>query len=327
MSGPGGGQVPASPELLVVRPGALTTVQDAGRPGLAHLAVPRSGALDGPAYALANQLVGNPAGAAVLETTLDGVAVRCPAGAVVAVTGSAARVTVGGEPARWGEAVRVPAGAVVDVGRAVGGVRSYLAVCGGIAVQPVLGSRSRDLLSGLGPPVLRAGMRLPLGAAPPTAQPPTAQPPTAQPAGARPAGAEHAPAAQAPAAAGEPAGILTLGLQLGPREDHLTARALRLLAGETWTVSPDSNRIGLRLAGPALRRRLRAELPSEPMVLGAVQVPGDGAPVVFLADHPTTGGYPVVGVVAGPDLQRCAQARPGARVRFDVRPGWLTGSG
>ncbi|MBC7271406.1 MAG: allophanate hydrolase subunit 2 family protein, partial [Streptomyces sp.] len=140
--------------LAVVRPGALTTVQDLGRPGHAHLGVPRSGALDAPAAALVNRLVGNPREAAVLETTLDGCAVRPRSAVTVAVGGAPCRVTVDGHPVAWGAPVRVPAGAVLDVGAAVFGVRGYLAVSGGIAVEPVLGSRSTDLLSGLGPPPL-----------------------------------------------------------------------------------------------------------------------------------------------------------------------------
>lgn len=137
--------------LSVVRSGALTTVQDLGRPGHAHLGVPRSGALDGPAAALANRLVGNRSEAAVLETTLNGCAVRPRSTVTVAVTGAPCRVSVDGRPAAWGAPVRVPAGALLTVGTAVSGLRSYVAVSGGITVEPVLGSRSTDLLSGLGP--------------------------------------------------------------------------------------------------------------------------------------------------------------------------------
>ncbi|MGV9574022.1 5-oxoprolinase subunit C family protein, partial [Streptomyces nigra] len=149
--------------LSVVRAGALTTVQDLGRPGHAHLGVPRSGALDPPAAALANRLAGNPADAAVLETTLNGCTVRPRSTVTMAATGAPCRVTVNGRPAAWGAPVRVPAGALLDVGPAVSGVRTYLAVSGGVAVEPVLGSRSTDLLSGLGPSPLTDGAVLPLG--------------------------------------------------------------------------------------------------------------------------------------------------------------------
>ncbi|AIA02223.1 antagonist of KipI [Streptomyces noursei] len=149
--------------LSVVRAGALTTVQDLGRPGHAHLGVPRSGALDGPAHRLANRLVGNPATAATLETTLTGCAVRPRTATTVAVTGAACPVTVDGRPAPWGAPVHVPAGAVLELGAATHGVRCYLACAGGITVEPVLGSRATDLLSGLGPEPLADGTVLPLG--------------------------------------------------------------------------------------------------------------------------------------------------------------------
>ncbi len=159
-----------SPESVeVVRPGALTTVQDSGRPGLAHLGVPPSGALDPDAYARANRLVGNvgtAATAAVLESTADGVALRFDEAAVVAVTGAAATVRVDGRPAAWSLPIYVKAGGVVDVGAAERGIRCYVAVAGGFEVPPTLGSKSTDLLSGLGPPPLVAGQRLAVGPAP-----------------------------------------------------------------------------------------------------------------------------------------------------------------
>ncbi len=279
--------------LTVVRAGALTTVQDLGRPGHAHLGVGLSGALDRPAHRLANRLVGNPAPCATLETTVNGCAVRVDRAVTAAVTGTPCAVRVDGRPVAWGAAVRVPAGAVLDVGAAVGGVRAYVAFGGGVAVPPVLGSRSRDLLSGLGPDPLTDGARLPLGA---------------------PCGPSQG--ADAVPWPGPPAGGLVLPVVLGPREDWFTAEALRVLAGGGHRVSPASNRIGLRTEGPALARARDGELPSEGMVLGAVQVPPDGRPVVFLADHPTTGGYPVIGVVPEPSLAAAAQAAPGTPVRF-----------
>ncbi|MFH0516847.1 biotin-dependent carboxyltransferase family protein [Streptomyces sp. M41] len=278
--------------LAVVRAGALTTVQDLGRPGHAHLGVPRSGALDGPTAALVNRLVGNAPGAAVLETTLNGCALRPRSAVTVAVGGAPCRVTVGGRAAAWGAAVRVPAGALLEVGPAVRGVRSYVAVSGGIAVEPVLGSRSTDLLSGLGPPPLTDGTVLPLGRPTPLY-----------------ARVEAAPQPGPPAE-------LVLRVTLGPRDDWFTPRAVRLFTSAAFSVSPASNRIGLRTEGPALERAVTSELPSEGMVLGAVQVPPDGRPVVFLADHPTTGGYPVIAVVRAADLPAVAQSVPGTPVRF-----------
>jgi biotin-dependent carboxylase-like uncharacterized protein len=283
------------PVLTVLRPGALTTVQDLGRPGYAHLGVPRSGALDQPAHRLANRLAGNPEWAAGLETTLDGCALRAEGGPVLAaVTGAPCTVRVDGRAAAWGAPVRVPDGAVLEIGRAEEGLRSYLAVGGGLAARRVLGSRSTDLLSGLGPERLTEGRRLELGTASPS------------PAGDLP-----------PAPLPRPPRELVLPLRFGPRADWFTDEALAGLLRDRYAVSSESNRIGLRVDGPALERARPGELPSEGMVLGAVQVPTNGRPVLFLADHPTTGGYPVVGVVDEPAaLARAAQAAPGTSVRF-----------
>ncbi|MBY8342189.1 biotin-dependent carboxyltransferase family protein [Streptomyces spinosirectus] len=278
--------------LVVVRAGALTTVQDRGRPGHAHLGVPRSGALDGPTAALVNRLVGNPPEAAVLETTVNGCAVRPRSAVTVAVGGAPCPVSVDGRPVAWGAPVRVSAGALLDVGAVASGVRGYVAVSGGIAVEPVLGSRSTDLLSGLGPAPLADGTVLPLGT---------------------PADV-HARVDVAPQPA--PPAELVLRVTPGPRDDWFTPEALRTFTSRTYRVSSASNRIGLRTEGPALDRAVPGELPSEGMVLGAVQVPPDGRPVVFLADHPTTGGYPVIAVVHPHDLPATAQAAPGTPLRF-----------
>ncbi|MGW0121678.1 5-oxoprolinase subunit C family protein [Streptomyces sp. NPDC003327] len=276
----------------MVRAGALTTVQDLGRPGYAHLGVPRSGALDPAAARLVNRLVGNAEGAAVLETTVNGCAVRTASAVTVAVGGAPCPVRVDGRPAAWGTAVRLPPGAVLDVGAAVRGLRSYVAFGGGITVDAVLGSRSTDLLSGLGPAPLTDGAVLPLGAATavrgPVDAPPWPGPPDA----------------------------LVLRVRPGPRDDWCTREALRTFLTRAYVVTAASNRVGLRLDGPPLERSRPGELASEGMVLGAVQVPPDGRPVVFLADHPTTGGYPVVAVVREADLGAAAQAVPGTPVRF-----------
>nr|WP_309233928.1 biotin-dependent carboxyltransferase family protein [Micromonospora sp. ATA51] len=163
-------------------------------------------------------------------------------------------------------------------------------VSGGIEVPPVLGSRATDTLSGLGPPPVRDGDRLPLG----------------EPVG-HPAPVDVTVVPPAP-------DELRLTLRTGPRHDWFTPAALDLLFGTAYRVSPVSNRVGARLTGAPLPRAVTGELPSEGLVLGAVQVPADGQPLIFLADHPTTGGYPVVGVVD--DVTPLAQARPGTTVRF-----------
>ncbi|BET45447.1 MULTISPECIES: 5-oxoprolinase subunit C family protein [Streptomyces] len=281
-------------KLTTVRSGALTTVQDSGRPGHAHLGVPRSGALDAPAMRLANRLLGNTPDAAVLETTLTGCALRPDQDVTVVVGGAPCAVTVDGGPVAWGAPVRVRAGSVLDVGAATAGVRSYVAVAGGVAAEPVLGSRSTDLLSGLGPQPLRDGDVVAVGS---------------------PAGPLPAPVA---APWPGPPAELVLPVRPGPRADWFTPAALRTFTSATYRVSPHSNRIGLRTEGPPLERAAAGELPSEGMVLGAVQVPPDGRPVLFLHDHPTTGGYPVVAVVPEPALAAAAQAAAGTPVRFTL---------
>lgn len=283
--------------IEVVRAGALTTVQDEGRFGHAHLGVGRAGALDTPSARLANRLAGNPVTAALLETTVTGCAVRPDRAVRVVVGGAPCRVTVDGRPVAWGAAVRVPAGAVLDAGPAVHGLRSYLAFAGGLEPEPVLGSRSADLLSGLGPAPLSDGDVLPLGPPPPAGYP------------------EAAGEAAAVPWPGVPA-ELVLPVVFGPRHPWFTSAGLRTLTTAAYRVSEKSNRIGLRTEGPALDRARQGELPSEGMVLGAVQIPPDGRPVVFLNDHPTTGGYPVVGVVPEPALAGAARVTPGTVVRF-----------
>lgn len=269
--------------IEVLEVGPLVTVQDRGRFGLAHLGVPRAGALDGPAAALANRLVGNDPDAAVLEVLLGGLVLRSDTGCWVAVTGAS-----GSARAEW-----LAAGAELRVDPPASGLRSYVAVAGGIAVEPVLGSRSTDTLAWVGPPRVEAGTELPVG-------------PSA--AGPRPLDTPRPPRPGA------------LRVVPGPRDDWFAADALDVLCGTAWAVGADSNRVGLRLEGPALRRTRDGELASEGMVLGAVQVPPNGQPVVFLADHPPTGGYPLIGVVEADDLWQCAQVRPGERVRFTRVP-------
>jgi biotin-dependent carboxylase-like uncharacterized protein len=278
--------------IEVVRAGPLTTIQDLGRPGWAHLGVPRSGSLDPRALRLANRLVGNADDAAGLETTLLGCALRLRLDTMVAVTGAVAPLRVAGRALDPAGAVRVGAGDVIEVGPARLGVRSYLAFAGGIATEPVLGSRSTDTLSGLGPAPLRDGDRLPLGLT------------------------RVAPSTVEDLAPAPPGAALHLRVRLGPRDDLFTLEAINRLLTEAYAVTPVSNRVGARLAGPALTRADDAELPPEGIVLGAVQVPPNGQPVVFLADHPTTGGYPVIAVVDAAGVAVLGQARPGATVTF-----------
>ena len=280
--------------LRVHAVGALATVQDDGRPGLAHLGVPRSGWLDPHAARLANRLVGNHEDEAVLECLLGGLEVSCDAAMTVAVTGAGCEVVVDGGRGGFGVAVSVPAGARLRVGTPARGLRAYVAFGGGLRVPEVLGSRATDTLSGLGPAPLAEGDVLALG-----------------PSYSSASGVEVWPDV--------PDEVTVLRCRPGPRLDWCAPDLARRLEQATWTVAADSDRVGLRLQGPPLERVRREELPSEGMVLGAVQVPPDGQPVVFLRDHPTTGGYPVPCVVVADDLGRCAQLRPGDSVRLVLR--------
>jgi biotin-dependent carboxylase-like uncharacterized protein len=271
----------------------MTTVQDLGRPGLAHLGVPRSGALDLPAMRLANRLVGNSASAAGLEITMSRCVLSPVGAATIAVTGARARITVDGRERGYAEPLPLRSGALVEIGMPMAGARTYLGVAGGIAVSPVLGSRSTDVLSGLGPPPIRSGDALPIGNA----------------AFGPPAVVDFVPPAT---------GRVRLRIRYGPRDDWFAPVARELL-GTPYTLSMHSNRVGARLAGAALPRLdLGRQLPSEGIVVGAVQVTADGLPLVFLADHPTTGGYPVIAVVDAHELPKLAQARPGDTVVFET---------
>jgi biotin-dependent carboxylase-like uncharacterized protein len=278
--------------VTVVRSGLLTTVQDRGRPGLAEIGVPPSGAADQRAFELGNRLVGNDPNAAALEATLVGPTLRFEDPALVAVTGAEAGATLAGRPLEPGLAAEVPAGGVLELDRCRDGARAYIAVRGGLAVPATLGSRSHDQLTGLGPAPLRDGDALPVGP--------------------DPAGRPDPAARAAPAFGGEP----TLAVLPGPRDDWFAPGALELLTSTAWRVAPASNRVGIRLDGPPLERLDRGELLSEGVVTGAIQVPPGGQPILLGPDHPTTGGYPVLAVVAAADLPLAGQLAPGATVRF-----------
>jgi len=264
--------------IEVLRAGPLTTVQDRGRPGFAHLGVPPSGAADLRAYELGNAQVGNDAGAAALEATLVGPLLRFTEPGLVSVTGRAL--------------VEVRAGEGLDVGPIRDGIRSYVCVRGGIAVAPTLGSRSHDQLTGLGPPPLRDGDVLPVGAEPAGVPQPVTWERSDEP---------------------------VLRIVPGPREDWFPPEALEVLTSAEWRVATSSNRVGIRLEGPALKRLDCGELRSEGMVTGALQVTPSGQPILLGPDHPTTGGYPVLAVVVSDDLPLAGQLGPRAVVRLTAQ--------
>ena len=280
--------------LEVLEPGLLTLVEDLGRPGWAHIGVGRAGAADAGALRLANRLVANPESAAGLEVLLGGLRLRAVGDLTVALTGAPGPAWLDGRPVGHAAVLELRSGADLLVGTATSGLRTYVSVRGGIDVPPVLGSRSADRLAALGPAPLAAGDLLPVGPAP-----------------------RDWPVVDL-APVPDPADRVELPVVPGPRSDWFEDRLARLWAGE-YTVTPATDRVAVRLAGPVIARTPAAvgrELPSEGLVLGAVQIPPDGQPVVFGVDHPVTGGYPVVAVVRRRAHGLLAQVRPGDPVRF-----------
>lgn len=277
----------------VAAPGVLTTVQDHGREGWRHLGVAHAGALDPQACALANELVGNPAGAAVLELTLQGPTLHLPQAARIAITGAEVNATCNAIPLPGHRPLLVPAGEL-KLGAVRAGIRAWLAVAGGFDVPLVMGSRSTDLRGGFGGlegRALRAGDRLPLGNS----------------------AMAEADAPQIPAwwIGGEYHGSGDAPIRFVTGK-HPAARALQQ---GIWTVSPDSNRQGIRLRGDPLPGAGNGNV-SEPVAIGTLQLPPDGQPIVLLADAQTVGGYTRLGHVIAADLPRLAQAAPGAKLSF-----------
>jgi biotin-dependent carboxylase-like uncharacterized protein len=283
------------PGFEVLATGPLALVQDLGRPGLAASGVGCSGAADRAALRLGNRLVANPEGAAGIETVLGGLALRAQRWLTLALTGAPAPATIDGTPVGHHSVLAMRPGQELRLGSPPTGLRTYVAVRGGVDVAPVLGSRSTDVMSGIGPPPLAVGDVVPVGPEP----------------------ADFPLIDVAPVAV-PPGGTVTLRAVLGPRADWVSEP--RALAATEWTASSRSDRVGMRLEGEPLRRRDDSELPSEGMVRGSVQVPPGGELVLFLADHAVTGGYPVVAVVLDADVDKAAQVRPGQHVKFAIVP-------
>jgi biotin-dependent carboxylase-like uncharacterized protein len=287
------------PCIEVLATGPSATIQDLGRPGLAEIGVGSSGAADRPSLGLANRLVGNPEGHAAVEITFGGLWLRFTRAALIAFTGAPCPLRVGepgaGRAAGMYAPIYVYAGDEVHVGPPGRGMRSYLAVRGGIAVPPVLGARATDTLSGLGPAPLEVGSLLPIGD--------------------RVLDYPNVDLAPQRAYPEQP----VLRVVPGPRDHWFVDEALTALCDRRgYEVTAESNRIGMRLAGPTLRHRDARELPPEATLDGALQVPPAGQPILFLTDHPVTGGYPVIAVVHPDDVPMAAQARPGQRIRFTM---------
>ncbi|WP_458108017.1 5-oxoprolinase/urea amidolyase family protein [Arthrobacter sp. R3-55] len=302
--------------LRILTPGAQSLIQDLGRRGYGPLGVSAAGALDRASLRRANRLVGNAASAAAIESVNGGLTVEAVGDQVVAVTGAPTTLTV--EPSSWFESGDVQAGArrtvpmaapfalldgeVLTLGAPESGFRNYVAVRGGVDVPEVLGSRSTDTMSGIGPGSLVSKQVLGVGDA------------TAST-------AVGSPELQ-PDFPGE--GATVLDVVPGPRADWFDQDALDSLCSQEWLVTPQSNRVGMRLDGTPLERTREGELPSEGTMAGALQIPPAGLPVLFLADHPITGGYPVIGVVRHEHLDLAAQVPIGGKIRFRLAPDTTT---
>ncbi len=284
--------------ISVLKPGVLTTVQDEGRPGWLAFGMPLAGAMDPQAYALANLLAGNAPGAAAIEMTLLGATFRFEEAAYVAVAGADMSASLDGARVAPWSAFPVQRGAVLAFSAAADGCRTYLAVRGGIEIPPFLGSRSTYVRGGVGGQhgrPLAPGDALPVGAAAGDEPPPRSLPARDVP--------RH----------GREVGLRVL---LGPQDDHFTAEGVATFLGSAYTVTNRNDRMGYQLEGPAVRHRRGADIVSDALLPGAVQVPGSGQPIVMMADSQTVGGYAKIGAVIGADLGKLAQARRGDTVRF-----------
>ncbi|ODQ85001.1 5-oxoprolinase/urea amidolyase family protein [Mycolicibacterium holsaticum] len=282
--------------LEILRSGPLALIEDLGRPGLAHMGVGRSGAADRRSHMLANRLVANPDDRATVEVTFGGFSARVRGagreGVAIAVTGADTDPAVNGIPFGTNSIHYARDGEVISLGAPRSGLRTYLAVRGGIDVEPVLGSRSYDVLSAIGPLPLSSGDVLPIGVQ----------------------SDEFPELDQAPVAAIED-DVLELTVVPGPRDDWFVDPDV--LMRTNWLVTNKSDRVGTRLVGMPLEyRKPGRQLPSDGANRGAIQVPPNGFPVILGPDHPVTGGYPVIGVLTDEDIDKMAQIRPGQTVRM-----------
>lgn len=282
--------------LRVIAPGGASTIQDRGRPGYARYGVPEAGAMDRLALDMANRLAGNDPGEAAIEFAMLGGSYKAVDGPCrVAVAGGDFDVRLDGVPLDAWRAIDLPEGATLTIGRARSGVYGYLAVAGGFDIAPVLGSRSVHLRSGIGGGRLEAGALLPLRVESPPEGPMTAL------------AREFWPTADGP-----------IRIVLGPQDDFFTATGRAALLSGEYRVSLQSDRMGYRLEGPAIEHANGFNIVSDGIVLGSIQVPGTGQPIVLLADRQSTGGYPKIATVLSCDIRRLVQRGHEAPIHFVV---------
>jgi antagonist of KipI len=282
--------------IRILEPGALTTVQDLGRPGHLRYGIPPSGPVDRVAFVVANRLVGNADGGAGLECTVLGPRVEAETACAIAVTGADMPLTINGAEAPAWTTLWLKPGDVVKLGAARAGVRAYLAFSGGLDVPSVLGSRStyvRGRLGGLDGRALRKEDRLSVFAAP------------------RPS-----PRRARPSVMTELAPEPEIRVVLGPQADRFTDEGIRTLLGSDYEMLPQSDRMGARLRGPRIAHVRGHDIISDGIALGSIQVPGDGQPIALLVDRQSTGGYTKVATVCSFDIGRLGQVKPGHRLRF-----------
>jgi allophanate hydrolase len=288
------------PALRIISPGPHTTVQGKPRIGYQDIGVPASGPLDRVSLRLANALVGNPPDAPALELLLQGPLCEVAAESVrLALVGCAARIEVRSQPPRTipaGRSVRLTRGVVFRIGPLADSTCAYLAIEGGFAVAPVLGSPSTYVRGGFGG---LHGRRLEKGDAVPLAM-----------------AAVDARDEQELAEPFDPAYERRIRVVLGPQDDHFTDEGVRTFLSSAYTVSPQADRMGFRLDGPAIRHANDYNIVSDGVVPGSVQVPGTGRPIVLLVDNQTTGGYPKIATVISADLPLVGRRRPGRSMRF-----------
>jgi antagonist of KipI len=285
-------------ELLVIKPGMLTTIQDLGRWGLQARGVPVAGPMDPWSHRIANALVGNARDAATLEITLLGPELEFQNERLAAVSGAEFDLTIDDRPAPWNAAFLAPSGSRLRFRMRKRGVRAYLALAGGIAVAPVLGSRATHLvcaMGGLAGRPLRAGDRVPLGNAASARGPAPSLPQPVVPL---------------------PEGHATVRVLPGPQADYFAADAMDILQSAPYTIAPNSDRMGFRLSGPALLHARGADIISDATPLGTLQVPASGQPILLMADRQTTGGYPKIATVISADMARVGQLAPGDSITF-----------
>ncbi|MDR2363229.1 MAG: biotin-dependent carboxyltransferase family protein [Spirochaetaceae bacterium] len=287
--------------MKILQAGPLTTVQDRGRFGFMALGFSPSGAMDDFSFTLANILAGNDEGEAALEMTVAGISAVFDGPAVIVLTGADISPRIDGKPAAMNRALAVGAGSVLSSSFAQGGgCRSYLAVAGGLDLPPVLGSRSTNLkagIGGLGGRKLRSEDYLPFRA----------------PCSVLPAMEKRVYEGRPPAGGSDP---LVLHVVPGVQEDRFSPEGIRTFYTSAYTLSPDSDRMGIRFAGPPVESMRGTDIVSDGIAAGAVQIPNSGQPVVLMRDRQTTGGYAKIGTVAGTDLCLLAQLFPGTPVRF-----------